>query len=165
MRPAIHTGANTAPPCINIKLKMEQTKLNNTENATANMRLNSCRQLGILQNSNLHKLHLQSLPLQLEIRALNLIEVAYLSKIIWKAVPKDGSCKSETFLTLFCCANLRHLQNILISKVISRTVSYPSQIRQYRGDISFKMRNASTVIVLILLICKKGMFVLFSNSS
>ena len=165
MRPAIHTGANTAPPCINIKLKMEQTKLNNTENATTNMRLNSCRQLGILQNSNLHKLHLQSLPLQLEIRALNLIEVAYLSKIIWKAVPQDGSCKSETFFTVFCCASLRHLQNILISKVISRTVSYLlTRSDNTGGDISFKMRNASTAIVLILLICKKGMFVLFSNS-
>ena len=31
--------------------------------------------------------------------------------------------------------------------------------------ISFKIRNVSTAIVLILLICKKGMFALFSNSS
>ena len=27
LRPAIHADANTAPSCINIKLKMEQTKL------------------------------------------------------------------------------------------------------------------------------------------
>ena len=72
MRPAIHNGANTAPSCINIKLKMEQTRLNNTESATTNMRLNSDRHWASRRTATgLNKLHLQSLPLQLEIRALN----------------------------------------------------------------------------------------------
>ena len=44
-------------------------------------------------------------------KSFELIEAAYLSKIVWKAVPQDGSCKSVTFLAIFCCANLRHLQN------------------------------------------------------
>ena len=57
---------------------------------------------------------------------------------------------------------LRHLQNILISKILNRTVSDPNQMNT-GVDISFKMRNVSTAIVLILFICKKGMFALFNH--
>ena len=57
---------------------------------------------------------------------------------------------------------LRHLQNILISKILNRTVSDPNQMNT-GVDISFKMRNVSTAIVLILFICKKGIFALFNH--
>ena len=54
------------------------------------------------------------------------------------------------------------MQNILISKIIRRTVFRSDNTGV---DISFKMQNVSTAIVLILLICKKGKFALFNNSS
>ena len=101
LRPAIHAGVNTAPSCININLKWNKQSWNNTESATTNMRLNSDRLLGTLQNSYLHKLHLQSLPLQLEIRALNWLKLLTCLKLSGKLFHRTAAANLKLFLPYF----------------------------------------------------------------